>query len=294
MSGPPTRSIPSSARMPSCSNVPMTSSPPAIGREDRSSIAATMRVRSARPRRCGFRCVGPGCWPNATSGCGLVGTTRSWPDWNGLMIGALANAGVVFDTPRWTEAAVEAFRFVSETMSEGGRLKHSWRAGRLKHTATLDDYANMADAAIALSEVTGERRYLDAAEAWVAILDRTLLGRNRRRLFLHRGRRRGTHRPQQERRRQCDAVGQWGHQRRTCQALLPHRQGQLSGPGRSDHRSLRGEVARNFFPSPRYSTATNCSCVQHRSSSSASAAMRAPRRFDTPPSQHQYPPGLSA
>jgi uncharacterized protein YyaL (SSP411 family) len=105
---------------------------------------------------------------------------RIWPgwddkvlaDWNGLMIAALARAAPVFDEPTWLAAAETAFRFVVATMTEGGRLKHSWRHGRLKHPATLDDYANLCDAALALYEATGEPGYLAQAEAWAEVLDR--------------------------------------------------------------------------------------------------------------------------
>jgi uncharacterized protein YyaL (SSP411 family) len=53
-----------------------------------------------------------------------------------------------------------------------GRLFHSHRAGKRLHRGTLDDYANMARAGLALCEVTGEMRYLDEAKALIAILDR--------------------------------------------------------------------------------------------------------------------------
>ncbi len=92
-------------------------------------------------------------------------------DWNGLMIAALAHAGMVFDEPEWIEAAQRAFAFVRDRMTENGRLLHSWRAGKLKHRATLDDYALMARAALALHEATGEAAYLDQARAWVRVLD---------------------------------------------------------------------------------------------------------------------------
>ena len=93
-------------------------------------------------------------------------------DWNGLMIAGLANAGATFGEPEWIAAAERAFRFVAETMGKDGRLKHAWRNGKLQHSATLDDYANMARAALALNEVTGEPAYLAQAEAWMATLDR--------------------------------------------------------------------------------------------------------------------------
>jgi uncharacterized protein YyaL (SSP411 family) len=53
-----------------------------------------------------------------------------------------------------------------------GRLFHSHRAGKRLHRGTLDDYANMARAALALFETTGETRYLDEAQTLIAVLDR--------------------------------------------------------------------------------------------------------------------------
>ncbi len=105
---------------------------------------------------------------------------RVWPgwddkvlaDWNGLMIAALAEAAPVFAEPAWLDAAETAFAFVTTQMVRDGRLHHSWRHGRLKHPATLDDYANMAAAAVALYEATGKTAYLAQAEAWCETLDR--------------------------------------------------------------------------------------------------------------------------
>ncbi|MDP6345142.1 MAG: thioredoxin domain-containing protein [Alphaproteobacteria bacterium] len=92
-------------------------------------------------------------------------------DWNGLMIAALANAAEVFAEPGWTEAAVSAYRFVHATMQPDGRLHHAHRDGQTRHRALLDDYANMALAALALYESTGERDYLADAETWVAAVE---------------------------------------------------------------------------------------------------------------------------
>ena len=97
---------------------------------------------------------------------------KALADWNGLMIAALAFASAVFQEPAWLEAAKEAFAFVRADMTEAGRLRHSFRDGRLKHPATLDDYADNARAALMLHSVTGEPHYLKAAEEWVAVLDR--------------------------------------------------------------------------------------------------------------------------
>ena len=92
-------------------------------------------------------------------------------DWNGLMITALTRAALAVDAAEWLEAAQDAFDFVAERMVEDGRLRHSWRHGVLKHPASVDDYANMTEAALVLYEATGRVRYLIQAEAWIGILD---------------------------------------------------------------------------------------------------------------------------
>ena len=52
-------------------------------------------------------------------------------DWNGLMIAALANAGAMLGEPAWIEMAARAFAFIARSMTQGDRLGHSWRDGRL-------------------------------------------------------------------------------------------------------------------------------------------------------------------
>jgi hypothetical protein len=94
-------------------------------------------------------------------------------DWNGLMIAAMANAGVVFERPEWIETARRSFDFIrAEMTGADGRLRHGWRAGRARHPANVDDYANLCRAALALHETTGDERFLSQARDWIAILDR--------------------------------------------------------------------------------------------------------------------------
>ena len=91
-------------------------------------------------------------------------------DWNGLAISALCLAAGAFSRTEWLEAAREAFAFVDTRMTAtDGRLLHSWCEGRT-HPGTLDDYAAMCRAALALHQATGEERYLARAQAWVALL----------------------------------------------------------------------------------------------------------------------------
>jgi uncharacterized protein YyaL (SSP411 family) len=106
---------------------------------------------------------------------------RVWPgwddkvlaDWNGLTIAALANAAVVFERDDWLDAARTAWRQVMQNMRDrDGRLFHSHRKGERRHRGTLDDYASMARASLALFEATGETIYMDETTALIAVLDR--------------------------------------------------------------------------------------------------------------------------
>jgi uncharacterized protein YyaL (SSP411 family) len=94
-------------------------------------------------------------------------------DWNGLMIAALAEAGLIFERADWVALAERAFGFVAEHMAApDGRLRHSWRVGEARHPASVDDYANLCRAALALYEATSGGAYLAQAQGWVAVLDR--------------------------------------------------------------------------------------------------------------------------
>jgi uncharacterized protein YyaL (SSP411 family) len=93
-------------------------------------------------------------------------------DWNGLMIAALVNAGVLFDEHGWIELASRAFMFIAAKMSHGDRLGHSWREGRLLFPGLASDHAAMIRAALALYEATGEYDYLERALTWQGSLDR--------------------------------------------------------------------------------------------------------------------------
>ena len=92
-------------------------------------------------------------------------------DWNGLMMAALVNAGVILDRPGWLTLAARAFAFVAQQMVQNQRLGHSWRAGKLRFPGLASDFAAMIRAALALYEATGERTYLERALAWQGAFD---------------------------------------------------------------------------------------------------------------------------
>jgi uncharacterized protein YyaL (SSP411 family) len=92
-------------------------------------------------------------------------------DWNGLMIAALAEAGLAFGRADWIAAARAAFAAVRRHLESDGQLLHSYRAGKAQHRGMLDDYANMARAGIALYEIAGDAEALAAARRWVEVLN---------------------------------------------------------------------------------------------------------------------------
>ncbi len=92
-------------------------------------------------------------------------------DWNGLVIHALARASAILNRPDALAAAQIAFAAIREKMSSGDRLYHSYRAGKLGARGMAEDYANMARAALALHQVTGEDKYLAQAETWVDVME---------------------------------------------------------------------------------------------------------------------------
>ncbi|MBH67451.1 MAG: thioredoxin domain-containing protein [Rhodospirillaceae bacterium] len=96
-------------------------------------------------------------------------------DWNGLMIPALAHAGVVFRVSSWVEAASSAYQFIITKMYNRKNLSHAYREGKLNNVATLDDYSGMIRAALTLNELTGDSNYLEDAKTWVNIVNKHFL-----------------------------------------------------------------------------------------------------------------------
>lgn len=93
-------------------------------------------------------------------------------DWNGLAISGLVHAARATGNADAREAAIRAFRFVSESMSDGARLAHSALGESRVFPGVATDYANMIQAALDLFALDGHAAYLDSAEAWFAAADR--------------------------------------------------------------------------------------------------------------------------
>ncbi|CAN5396498.1 thioredoxin domain-containing protein [soil metagenome] len=85
-------------------------------------------------------------------------------DWNGLMIAALAKAGMAFDEPRYTDAARKAADFALTTLrAPDGRLHKRYRQGEAGLPAHLEDYSFLAYGLEQLYEATFDEKYLKAS-----------------------------------------------------------------------------------------------------------------------------------
>ena len=89
--------------------------------------------------------------------------------WNGLMMASFAEAGVVLTRPDYTDAARRNAEFVLSNLHENGMLLRTWKDGRAKFNAYLEDYAFLAEGLLTLFETTGEARWLKEA---LALADR--------------------------------------------------------------------------------------------------------------------------
>src|SRR5438105_3601168 len=84
-------------------------------------------------------------------------------DWNGLMLRAFAEAAAYFDRSDYRSVAESNADFILTTMWDGARLLHSFKDGRARFNAYLDDYANLEDGLFALYELTLDSKWLNAA-----------------------------------------------------------------------------------------------------------------------------------
>jgi uncharacterized protein len=83
--------------------------------------------------------------------------------WNGLMARAFAEAGRALGRADYVAAARRNAEFVLGSLRMSGRLLRTWKAGRAKLKAYLEDHAMVAAALIELYAATFDRIWLDEA-----------------------------------------------------------------------------------------------------------------------------------
>ncbi len=85
--------------------------------------------------------------------------------WNGLMLKGLCEAYRAFNNPKCLDIALKNAAFILENMiDEEGRISRIYKGENNDQIAFLDDYANLAEAFIALYEVTFDEKWLDNAQ----------------------------------------------------------------------------------------------------------------------------------
>jgi len=87
--------------------------------------------------------------------------------WNGLMLGALARAGVVLNEPKYLAAAERNIAFLQSKLwdAKTKTLYHRWRDGARDNVQLLDSHAYLLEGVIHLYEATLDPKHLDFALA---------------------------------------------------------------------------------------------------------------------------------
>lgn len=84
--------------------------------------------------------------------------------WNGLMMAAFAEASAILGRKDYLEIATRNAEFILNNLRQtDGRLLRTYKDGKAKLNAYLEDYANFTDALIELFQVSGEAKYLREA-----------------------------------------------------------------------------------------------------------------------------------
>ena len=85
--------------------------------------------------------------------------------WNGLMLGAFAEAGAVLDRPDYVSYANQNAKFLLDHLRKGDRLLRTYREPRAALNGYLEDYAFLVDGLITLHEATFDQDWLREAVA---------------------------------------------------------------------------------------------------------------------------------
>ncbi len=83
--------------------------------------------------------------------------------WNGLMLGAFADAAAILASDEYLEVAKRNAEFILTHLQMDGRLLRTWKDGSAKLNGYIEDYANVADGLIVLYQVSGEIVHLQEA-----------------------------------------------------------------------------------------------------------------------------------
>jgi uncharacterized protein YyaL (SSP411 family) len=84
--------------------------------------------------------------------------------WNGLMLRSFAEAANVLDREDYRMAAIRNAEFLLSGLQNGGQLLRSYKDGRARFNAYLEDYAYLLDGLLSLYEASFDPRWIAEAE----------------------------------------------------------------------------------------------------------------------------------
>ena len=91
--------------------------------------------------------------------------SKALASWNGLMIKGYVDAYKVFGDVSYLDKAEKAMHFINQNFkADKGNIFHSYISGKATINGFLDDYTNIAEAAISIYEVTFNEDYLIEAK----------------------------------------------------------------------------------------------------------------------------------
>ena len=102
--------------------------------------------------------------------------------WNGLMISAFAETGLVLNE-RYADVAADALSFVRERLWDGDALARRWKDGDVQGDGYLGDYAFLARGALNTYEVTGDIEQLAFALELARVIVRDFYDADRGTLY---------------------------------------------------------------------------------------------------------------
>ena len=83
--------------------------------------------------------------------------------WNGLMLGAFAEAAAALDEPAYLSVASHNAEFLLTALRPGGKLRRAWRAGKASSEVFLEDYASLVTGLLALYQADFNPRWFTSA-----------------------------------------------------------------------------------------------------------------------------------
>ena len=91
--------------------------------------------------------------------------------WNGLMLATFAEGAAILEREDFLGIARRNADFIIENLqADGLLLLRTWKDGKAKLNAYLEDYANFADALVELYQVSGDAKYLREAKRLADLL----------------------------------------------------------------------------------------------------------------------------